>query len=103
MDELVLPITEDMRCPFLTEDKRCEIHENRPKVCRIYGYGENPCPYLRSDGRPRSEGGVRRYYANGGFPVDECGNLSIFKTYEAGDFDIIANIRLTYVRVGERE
>jgi len=27
-------------CPFLDENKKCGVYENRPLVCRIYGASE---------------------------------------------------------------
>jgi len=36
------------KCPFLRKDYRCNIYENRPEVCRLYGeIDELPCPYYR--------------------------------------------------------
>lgn len=37
----------EVPCPFLTEDKRCGIHDARPLVCRAYGVTRMPgriCP-----------------------------------------------------------
>lgn len=31
------------RCAYLTDDKRCSIYEDRPKICRLYGTKEWPC------------------------------------------------------------
>lgn len=43
-------IRSDGACVFLIDgklDKRCSIHEARPRQCREFPYGE-PCPYLES-------------------------------------------------------
>lgn len=31
-----LPVTDQNRCVYLSEQNRCEIYDNRPKVCRGY-------------------------------------------------------------------
>jgi Fe-S-cluster containining protein len=40
-------------CPFLGEDKKCKIYEDRPQKCREYGSEELPCPYLKPNGKRR--------------------------------------------------
>lgn len=36
------------KCPFLRADRRCNIYENRPNVCRKFGeIPELPCEYLK--------------------------------------------------------
>lgn len=36
------------KCPFLRADRRCNIYENRPDVCRKFGeIPELPCKYLK--------------------------------------------------------
>lgn len=36
------------KCPFLRVDRRCNIYENRPNVCRKFGeIPELPCEYLK--------------------------------------------------------
>jgi Fe-S-cluster containining protein len=50
-------LTEDMACIFLNrETKECSIYENRPNLCKIFGFDEKLlCPYFKSNGSPRSE------------------------------------------------
>ena len=35
------------RCKYLTRDNRCDIYENRPRLCR--GYKEDTCDYHSGD------------------------------------------------------
>lgn len=36
------------KCPFLRADRRCNIYENRPDVCRKFGeIPELPCKFLK--------------------------------------------------------
>ena len=36
------------KCPFLRSDRRCNIYENRPDVCRKFGeIPELPCKFLK--------------------------------------------------------
>lgn len=54
----ILPITEDSLCPFLQEDLKCAIYEDRPNVCRQFGDESHwalRCPMQHKDGTPRSE------------------------------------------------
>jgi len=56
-EQLVLPRTKDGRCPFLCEDLRCNIYEDRPHVCRLYGQEARKClrcPFQDKNGRIRS-------------------------------------------------
>lgn len=45
---LFVPVTATMDCVFLNKiTKRCEVYEDRPKVCRLQGtIPELPCPKL---------------------------------------------------------
>jgi Fe-S-cluster containining protein len=45
--EALRPYNEERNCcPYLTEENRCEIYENRPAICRLYGAVEDlRCPY----------------------------------------------------------
>lgn len=41
-----IEIESDLRCSYLGDDKRCEIYEDRPMICRIYGMAKTlPCPH----------------------------------------------------------
>ena len=52
----MLPVTEDNYCVFLNKDKKCEIYDDRPQLCRDYGARKlMPCPFLYPNGVPRSE------------------------------------------------
>jgi uncharacterized protein len=47
----VVPITEDLKCCFLTPDRRCSVYADRPDICRKFGtivglpcsYAGDPC------------------------------------------------------------
>jgi len=42
------PSPENNKCPFLRDDYKCNIYENRPEVCRLYGMIERlPCQWLK--------------------------------------------------------
>lgn len=42
---LIVPITSDMKCVFLTPENRCVVYEERPYICRLYGTIEKlQCP-----------------------------------------------------------
>ena len=47
----------DTRCPFLDENNRCSLYENRPIACRVFPLGQkvgkSVCP--RWEGRPNDE------------------------------------------------
>jgi Fe-S-cluster containining protein len=49
--------TKDKMCVFLNrKTRRCEIYEDRPKLCRDYGQengGVSKCPYFDSEGNPK--------------------------------------------------
>lgn len=39
---------EENKCPFLRQDGKCNIYENRPEICRMFGETERlPCKYLK--------------------------------------------------------
>lgn len=53
----VVAVTESNRCPFLGEDFKCTIYDDRPLVCRKYG--DESCIFMKcswqdKDGRLRS-------------------------------------------------
>ena len=36
------------KCPFLREDYKCNIYENRPEVCRAFGQDDRlPCKWIK--------------------------------------------------------
>ena len=38
------------KCPYLTKDKKCEIYEVRPLICRAYGVVEGlECPFVSAN------------------------------------------------------
>lgn len=54
----ILPLTEDGLCPFLTEELKCAIYKDRPKVCQQFGDESHwalRCPMQYKDGTPRSK------------------------------------------------
>jgi len=59
-ESFVLPVTEDLKCCFL-KDNKCLIYEDRPDVCRRYGIcDELPCPYLKPNGNAWNEGKAKQ-------------------------------------------
>jgi hypothetical protein len=59
----IYPVTKGNACPFLRkEDMRCAIYEERPEICRRYGYDEDvlPCPHYDKDGNKRCRQSFRR-------------------------------------------
>lgn len=62
-DGMSTPTTKDGYCPFLGEDMKCSIYEDRPWLCKLYGKGGHlflECPWQAPDGRIR-ERGERRH------------------------------------------
>jgi Fe-S-cluster containining protein len=57
--EIVLPLTEDMRCPFLDRKAfKCVIYENRPFICRVFVISSArglQCYYMKPDGTKRGK------------------------------------------------
>jgi len=52
----VFPATEDRYCPFMGDDCKCAIYDERPELCHIFGVTEHlSCPYFDRDGNPRTE------------------------------------------------
>jgi len=50
-----VPATEELKCIFLKQDGKCNIYDDRPKVCRDYGLiPELECPWMKPNGNPRS-------------------------------------------------
>ena len=55
------PVTKDLKCPFLTNENKCAVYEDRPEVCRAFGLVPKlPCPYIRPDGKARTPGKARQ-------------------------------------------
>ena len=54
---LIYPQTTDGKCPFLREDLKCNIYEDRPSVCKEYGSEKVECltcPFQDKSGRVRA-------------------------------------------------
>ncbi len=52
----VIPMTEELLCPFLSEDYQCNIYEQRPWVCIKFGDESDPrmtCAFQTKDGKMR--------------------------------------------------
>lgn len=48
------PKGEDLKCVFLRPDFQCNIYEDRPDVCRQFGFVEElQCPYQTKEGVQR--------------------------------------------------
>ncbi len=59
----VIPMTLDMKCPFLTEDLGCAIYEDRPPICRKFGDESlihMTCAYQSKEGNPRTKKEFRK-------------------------------------------
>ena len=61
----------DLGCVFLNrKTKKCEIYEDRPEICKAYGYVDNiriKCHWFKPSGRPRSEASrkkIQRWHKN---------------------------------------
>jgi Fe-S-cluster containining protein len=55
--KVVIPITENLCCPFLMEDLSCAIYEDRPEVCRKFGDETHEmlcCPMQDKNGNERN-------------------------------------------------
>ena len=53
----------DAKCPYVNTDGRCDIYEQRPIVCRLFGTvktGIMACPYGCIPANPLTEEEVRR-------------------------------------------
>lgn len=56
-DNMVVPKTASGRCPFLSEDYRCTVYKDRPRVCRVFGDESTifaTCSWQDKNGRVRS-------------------------------------------------
>lgn len=50
----VIAKTASGRCPFLGEDYRCSVYDDRPAICRVFGDGKtsfSTCHWQDADGR----------------------------------------------------
>jgi Fe-S-cluster containining protein len=57
----LIPVTKDIRCPFLKPDKTCAVYEERPDVCREFGISPRlVCAYFRADGKARTPAKTRQ-------------------------------------------
>lgn len=53
--EFVVLIPKTRECVFLKKNKRCKIYSKRPQICMDYGTTQElPCPYIDTDGSPRT-------------------------------------------------
>lgn len=54
----ILPITEDLTCPFLSAEFKCMIYTIRPEVCKKFGDETDTlmtCRYQKANGQRRSK------------------------------------------------
>jgi Fe-S-cluster containining protein len=52
----VYPATADRYCPFMGNDCKCAIYDERPELCRNFGVIEHlSCPYIDKEGNPRTQ------------------------------------------------
>jgi Fe-S-cluster containining protein len=63
--QMVLPVTEDLRCVFLDRETcRCTIYPHRPDVCRRFGIDSDvrlQCPYFNPKGYARTRAERRKF------------------------------------------
>jgi Fe-S-cluster containining protein len=60
----ILPITQDMLCPFLKKDLSCAIYEDRPDICKKFGDETHLmlcCPMQQADGTERTEAEMQEF------------------------------------------
>lgn len=60
----ILPLTEDLYCPFLKKDLSCGIYEDRPEICKKFGDETHLmlcCPMQRADGTERTEAEMQEF------------------------------------------
>lgn len=63
LGDALVPVTEDMSCPFLASDHSCMIYNHRPDVCRKYGDESDilmTCAYQTADGNARTRKETRK-------------------------------------------
>lgn len=55
---IVIPITEDGYCPFLSSDLKCTVYDERPYICKEFGKEYQVfliCPWQSWEGRIRTK------------------------------------------------
>lgn len=55
-NDVVIPMTESTKCPFLTTDLKCAIYKWRPPICRLFGTELDPnltCHFQDKNGKER--------------------------------------------------
>jgi Fe-S-cluster containining protein len=55
-DVYCLPLTENMRCPFVDKNYKCVIYKDRPPLCKMFGPSNVKglkCYYLKCNGNKR--------------------------------------------------
>jgi hypothetical protein len=97
----VLPITADLLCPFLTECKRCAIHDDRPEVCRNFGKRGHSCPYVKPDGTPRTDRGVKQYQRINRLDLETGSNVTLIRRVPAKREGYLIEVteQVTYRRI----
>lgn len=56
-DSVVVPLTENGKCPFLQTDFGCAVYETRPDICKKFGDESHilmTCAYQDKTGKERS-------------------------------------------------
>ena len=78
----VIPMTEDLKCPFLTSEKRCAIYESRPRICECYGVNVYlPCPYITPAGRRREAHEVQRVLRK----IGQMDRMQLMRRFQAAE------------------
>jgi len=79
LGDSLIPLTKTGTCPFLTDDYKCGIYNDRPEVCRKFGDETHPmliCPYQSKDGRVRSRQERRQLERVNGKLIDKAVNFN---------------------------
>jgi len=101
LDAYLLPITADLLCPFLSEEKRCMIHDDRPEVCRDYGKRGNTCQYVKPDGTPRTDRGVKQIRRIHRLDLETGSNVTLIRRVPAKREGYLIEVteQVTYRRI----
>ncbi len=76
-DNKVYPATFDRICPFVGENSKCAIYDERPELCRSFGIEEHmSCPYVDPEGNARSKEETDRVHYEQ-FQMEEAFNLVV--------------------------
>jgi Fe-S-cluster containining protein len=61
--DAIIPVTKDGICPFLSDEHRCNIYDDRPEICQKFSDESHPmmcCTFINKDGVERKRQDKRR-------------------------------------------